>query len=314
MRLAVILPVYNAKDSLEECLDSLLAQTFTDFCILAVNDGSDDGSADILESYASREPRLQVYHFKTNQGDPVATQFAMQLTSNMDIDYVARMDADDICHPKRFEKQITYLDTHTDIGVLGSNVFCFIDGHPHQGYYTQVPLIDKDIKANLCQAGASILNPTSIYRQAYIKPLNINYNQSITACDLGMWIDCAIKGIKFANLPDILIGYRQHAKQSSRKSELLNQSVQVFLERYLATLFPNLIKEEITAFTSIIHGQGQISLELELAVLSLQVYEKIKEEKQSVLGEDREKMLEYFARRANFIKNLIEKLKSNSVK
>lgn len=311
MRLAVILPIYNAKDTLKECLDSLFAQTFTDFCVLAVNDSSTDGSAQILEDYAKHEPRLRAYHFDKNQGDPVATQFAMNLTNHMNVDYVARMDADDICLPQRFEKQVAYLDAHPDIGVLGANMFCFSDGLSDNHHTTNVPLIDADIKVNFYHATANILNPTSMYRQSHIKPLNINYNQALTACDFGMWVNCAVQGIKFANLPDVLVKYRLHANQTSKKSALINEAVQMFLERYLSVLFPKLGKEEVAALTAISHGHGRVSLDLVQVNLAFEVYEKIKIETESVLGENREKLLIQISKRVDFIKEAVQKSNHN---
>ena len=109
MKLAVILPAYNAEAHLAECLDSLLNQTFQDFCILAINDASIDNTSKILESYAKMDPRLRVYHFTQNQGEPSAGKLAKDILNYMNVEYVARMDADDICAPHRFEKQIQSL-------------------------------------------------------------------------------------------------------------------------------------------------------------------------------------------------------------
>ena len=128
MKLAVILPAYNAENFITECLDSLLNQTFSDFCILAVNDASTDNTGDILESYATKDARLRVYHLPQNQGEPAVMQFAMDMLNYMNVEYVARMDADDICVPHRFEKQVQYLDEHPEIDILGSNALLFNDG------------------------------------------------------------------------------------------------------------------------------------------------------------------------------------------
>ena len=94
MKLAVILPAYNAENFITECLDSLLNQTFSDFCILAVNDDSTDNTGKILENYAAKDARLRVYHFSENQGEPAVMQFIMDILKDMDMEYVARMDAD----------------------------------------------------------------------------------------------------------------------------------------------------------------------------------------------------------------------------
>mgnify|MGYP000370812753 CR=1 FL=1 len=117
MKLAVMLPAYNAENFIAECLDSLLNQTFSDFCILAVNDASTDNTGNILEDYAAKDTRLRVYHLPQNQGEPAVMQFAMDMLNYMNVEYVARMDSDDICVSHRFEKQVQYLNKN-DLFVL----------------------------------------------------------------------------------------------------------------------------------------------------------------------------------------------------
>ena len=82
MKLAVILPAYNAENFLTECLDSLLNQTFSDFCILAVNDASTDNTGDILESYATKDARLRVYHLP--QHHVMATHYSKALSKQLE--------------------------------------------------------------------------------------------------------------------------------------------------------------------------------------------------------------------------------------
>ena len=106
MKLAVILTrITMQKIFIAECLESLLNQTFSDFCILVVNDASTDNTGKILETYAAKDARLRVYHFSENQGEPAVMQFAMDMLNYMNVEYVARMDADDICVPHRFENK-----------------------------------------------------------------------------------------------------------------------------------------------------------------------------------------------------------------
>ena len=85
MKLAVILPAYNAENFIAECLESLLNQTFSDFCILAVNDASTDNTGNILEDYAAKDTRLRVYHLPQNQGEPAVMQFAMDILNYMNV-------------------------------------------------------------------------------------------------------------------------------------------------------------------------------------------------------------------------------------
>ena len=193
MKLAVILPAYNAENFITECLDSLLNQTFSDFCILAVNDASTDNTGNILEDYATKDTRLRVYHFSENQGEPAVMQFTMDILKEMDVEYVARMDADDICVPHRFEKQVQYLDEHLEIDILGSNALLFNDGQTDKTTkVSTLPLLDKDIKAHFSLARDNIINPSSMWRHSSIKALGINYAQTVTAPDFHMWVQCAL--------------------------------------------------------------------------------------------------------------------------
>ncbi|MGN6965364.1 glycosyltransferase family 2 protein, partial [Neisseria sp. P0016.S002] len=92
MKLAVILPAYCAEAYLTECLDSVLSQTFRDFFVIAINDASTDKTGEILEAYAAKDSRLQVFHLPENRGEPFACQFAMDMLKDVEVEYVARMD------------------------------------------------------------------------------------------------------------------------------------------------------------------------------------------------------------------------------
>ena len=91
MKLAVILPAYCAEAYLPECLDSVLNQTFRDFFVIAINDASTDKTGEILEAYAAKDSRLQVFHLPENKGEPFVCQFAMDMLKDVKVEYVARM-------------------------------------------------------------------------------------------------------------------------------------------------------------------------------------------------------------------------------
>ena len=150
MNLAVILPTYCAEAYLPECLDSVLNQTFRDFFIITINDASTDKTGEILEAYTAKDSRLQVFHLPENRGEPFACQFAMNMLKDVEVEYVARMDADDICALDRFEKQIQFLDSHPEIDIVGSQATIFFDDQTgREPILSDLPLLDKDIKAFL---------------------------------------------------------------------------------------------------------------------------------------------------------------------
>ena len=290
MKLVVILPAYNAENFITECLESLLNQTFSDFCILAVNDASTDNTGKILEDYAAKDTRLRVYHFSENQGEPAVMQFTMDILKEMDVEYVARMDADDVCIPQRFERQIQYLDSHPEIDILGSNAVLFYEGQTRAPKFTNHPLLDKDIKAHFSLARGNIINPTTMWRPSSIKDLPINYAQTATAPDFHMWVQCALHQKKFANLPEPLLVYRLHQGQESKKHDKISESVQYSMELWISHLFPELTPKEVSLLSLILHGKS-IKLRTEEFEIAFNAYDKVRSNNEiSLFGEDRETM------------------------
>lgn len=290
MKLAVILPAYNAENFIAECLESLLNQTFSDFGILAVNDASTDNTGNILEDYATKDTRLRVYHLPQNQGEPAVMQFAMDMLNYMNVEYVARMDADDVCIPQRFERQIQYLDSHPEIDILGSNAVLFYEGQTRAPKFTNHPLLDKDIKAHFSLARGNIINPTTMWRHSSIKDLPINYAQTATAPDFHMWVQCALHQKKFANLPEPLLVYRLHQGQESKKHDKISESVQYSMELWISHLFPELTPKEVSLLSLILHGKS-IKLRTEEFEIAFNAYDKVRSNNEiSLFGEDRETM------------------------
>ena len=307
MKLAVILPAYNAENFIAECLESLLNQTFSDFCILAVNDASTDNTGNILEDYAAKDTRLRVYHFSENQGEPAVMQFTMDILKEMDVEYVARMDADDVCIPQRFERQIQYLDNHPEIDILGSNAVLFYEGQTRAPKFTDHPLLDKDIKAHFSLARGNIINPTTMWRHSSIKDLPINYAQTATAPDFHMWVQCALHQKKFANLPEPLLVYRLHQGQASKIHDKISESVQYTMELWISHLFPELTPKEVSLLSLILHGKT-IKLRTEEFEIAFSAYDKVRSNNgNSLFGEDRETMFSILDRHTQALKKAFYK-------
>ena len=306
MKLAVMLPAYNAENFLTECLESLLNQTFSDFCILAVNDASTDNTGKVLETYAAKDARLRVYHLPQNQGEPAVMQFVMDMLNYMNVEYVARMDADDICVTHRFERQVQYLDEHPEIDILGSNALLFNDGQTDKiSKVSTLPLLDKDIKAHFSLARDHIINPSSMWRHSSIKALNINYAQTATAPDFHMWVQCALHKKTFANLAEPLLLYRLHPGQESKKREKISESVQYSMELWISHLFPELTPKEVSLLSLILHGKS-IKLRTDEFEIAFSTYDKVRSNNEiSLFGEDRETMFSILDIHTQFLKKLL---------
>lgn len=114
-RVSCLLPVYNGADFIEEAVRSIQSQTFGDFEILVVDDGSTDATPEILARLAAAEPRLRI-HRQANGGIVAALNAGLALCRG---EFVARMDADDMALAERFQIQVGYLDTHPDCVLVG---------------------------------------------------------------------------------------------------------------------------------------------------------------------------------------------------
>src|SRR5947209_7474553 len=114
-RVTVLMPVFNAEEHLRATIDSMLQQTFHDYELLIVNDGSTDGSQEILRSV--QDPRVRLLENERNRGLVYSLNRGMNEARG---DYLARMDADDIAVPLRLQTQVEYLDRRPWVGVVGS--------------------------------------------------------------------------------------------------------------------------------------------------------------------------------------------------
>ena len=113
---SVIMPVYNGEKYLAEAIDSILVQTFTDFELLIVDDGSQDNSAEIIRSYEKRDSRIRFFQLERNVGSAAARNRGIASASGA---YIALMDCDDVSLPKRLQKQVDFLQANPEIGAVG---------------------------------------------------------------------------------------------------------------------------------------------------------------------------------------------------
>jgi len=200
--------VYNAETFLREAIDSVLSQTFTDFEFLIYEDCSTDSSLEIIQSYS--DPRIKLIKNESNRGLTWNLHDGMNTAKG---EYVARMDADDICIPERFQKQVEFLDLNSDISVVGSAVIFFDEfGNEVSG---RQPLGHEEIKVELLLS-FTMLHPSVMMRVADFRKHGLNYNPHFRySQDFDLWTR-AIRILKFANHMDVLLRMREHSLKISR--------------------------------------------------------------------------------------------------
>lgn len=206
--LSVVMPVYNAAPHLREAIDSVLAQTFTDFELLLLDDGSSDGGAAVLASYAG-DPRVRVLPSPTNLG-LIATLHRGFAAARAPL--IARMDADDVCAPDRFARQVAFLREHADVDIVGSAIR-FV-GNTAQPWVFTFPSEHEQIRVAMLFY-CPLAHPSLMFRRSLVDEGLMVFDDAFRhAEDLHLWSRLLLRR-RAANLPQSLLDYRLHGGQVS---------------------------------------------------------------------------------------------------
>ena len=210
-KVSVLMSVYNGEKYVAEAIESILRQTFADFEFLITDDGSTDSSLTIIESYAQRDSRIRVAQNQTNIGLGNTRNRMFEIARG---EYFAMADADDIYREERLALQVEYLDTHPEIGVVGSWMQLFRGKYR---YTPRAPTTDWDIKSHLLVV-VPIQHSTVMLRSHLVGPGRLQYNDAMYrhAEDYQLWVE-ASEITRFAAVPYALVDYRLHTTQSTNK-------------------------------------------------------------------------------------------------
>ncbi|MBN1450063.1 MAG: glycosyltransferase [Anaerolineales bacterium] len=208
-RVSVLMSVYNAEQYLKEAIESILNQTFTDFEFIVIDDGSTDATARIIGAYPDN--RIVFLVNQNNIGLTKSLNLGLEKARG---EYIARMDADDISLPHRFDIQVSYLDAHRDVTVLGT-AFSFIDNNGSRIGDYRFPS-EHDLIAWALPFYNPIAHPTVMMRTAVIKALGAYDPDLKRSQDYDLWWRVSLSG-KPANLEEVLVLLRQHQTQVSRE-------------------------------------------------------------------------------------------------
>lgn len=210
MKASILLPVFNAEKTITETLQSIINQTYKDFEIIIINDGSTDNSELYILNF--KDERIKYYKNKTNKGLIYTLNRGIELCKGQ---YIIRMDADDIMLPSRIDTQIKFMDNNPQILASGSAVIKFYTNKKYTRIYTP-PLSPEEIDAKIL-LGSPIPHPSSIIRKEILTKFNIKYDYNyLHAEDYKLWYDLSKYGL-LANIKKPLIKYRCSETQISQK-------------------------------------------------------------------------------------------------
>ncbi|MCP4676620.1 MAG: glycosyltransferase [Deltaproteobacteria bacterium] len=216
--MSFIVPVRNASDTLPDALASLYKQTFTDFDILVFNDGSTDGTAAALAEATDRDRRVRVVGSERVGLVPALRR----LIDRSDSELIARMDADDVCHPERLAEQVALLDTRPGIQLASALIHCFPDELVRGGmrrYETWLnSLVEPEEIARDIFVESPICHPSvTMRREAY--EATGGYVDDGNPEDYGLWLRFFERGFEMAKVPRVLLEWRESAKRLTRIDE-----------------------------------------------------------------------------------------------
>jgi len=206
------MPVYNGEKYLAEAIESILTQTFADFEFVIVDDGSQDGSAAIIRDYAKRDERIRVIRHERNQGVTTARNSGIAASRG---EFIAAMDHDDISLPQRLEKQVDFLQSHPDIGVVGTFLQS-VSQEMSRLHLHEKPQQHALIVLRYSLGATPIAGPTIMVRRKTMLSVG-GYEESIKVADDRDLFSRLFWQARFANLPEELYLHRRYDQQTSFK-------------------------------------------------------------------------------------------------
>ena len=206
-QIAVILSIYR-KDNLfcvKEALDSLFAQTFSSTDIFIQLDGCIDNK---VREYLSNLPKKDIFIFERTQNKGLACSLndLLKIVLPKGYQYIARMDADDISMPERFEKQIIYMESHPNVDCLGTWAI-EINDDGNEYFRKQMPVMHEEC-LDFFRVRDCMIHPTVMFRRSYFEKAGLYPEDTYFGEDTKMWAKGFKAECKFANLPEYLLKFR----------------------------------------------------------------------------------------------------------
>jgi glycosyltransferase involved in cell wall biosynthesis len=224
---SVILPVYNGEKTIGRAVNSILFQTYTDFEFIIVNDGSTDGTSEILSSY--NDKRIRILH-QENRGLVASLNRGIKESKGK---YIARMDADDVALPERLKKQVNFLERNLTVGVLGT--YTKVVYHDGTERVRQRPLNTTSIKKNIIRicpfCHSSVMIRREVFDRVGLYDSSKDGSKKLLVEDYDLWVRVLAAGYDMANLPDVLMVYYKEPASILRSRSLSMRLKQQVLSR-----------------------------------------------------------------------------------
>ena len=286
--ISVMMPTYNVENLVGDTIESVLKQTFTDWELIIVDDGSTDGTQQVIEQYAKKDPRIKVYNYE-HGGRGKARNRCLKHSQGK---YIAICDSDDISFPERFEKQVNLLENNLDIGVVGAQLCSFSE----QPIFDETKVIywptnAKEVYDGFKKRKMKLSNCAAMIRMSIFKQYGEYCEELHRSQDYEFFKRIISKGVKLTNLPEVLVFYRQvnsipsfryfrenaiYKNYADYVADGGSQSFSQFSQTFMTKLYRQLIRLEYLRYLLIMNTK-QILLKTKIFVKKLRNNNQIEE-------------------------------------
>lgn len=267
--ISVLMAVYNGEKYLEQSVQSILGQSFTDFEFLIINDGSTDNTVSMIESYG--DPRIRLHTNEKNLGQINSLNVGLKLAEGK---YVARMDADDYAMPERLEKQLEFIQKEQEYSVVGTDCLVIKEtGEKHSVSKGQSNW--EDIVLTLL--GKSPLNHVSVLmnREDVLSIDGYRPEYRISA-DFDLWSRMVRHGYRITTIHKALSAYRiaENSLSNANEQEKLKENGEIVLQNIQGFASCDVDLKQVENLISLFYG-GLLTLSKEQRFQAEELYQKI---------------------------------------
>lgn len=248
---SVVMPVWNRADRVGAAIQSVLAQTYENFEFILVDDGSSDGTLEVVRDFDS--PKLEVIALPANCGVATAREVGRCRARGT---YLAQMDSDDISLPQRLERQVQFMERHPEIALSGTRAVKVLpSGEEGPMHY---PDLDPQIKAMILNVDGAVISPSTIIRASFLREHHIRYEASfITDEDSALFFEIMRAGGRFHNIDETLLRYVRHGGNTTTIVKDREARKTSLRERVLSCFFPGLDHIEVRALAALMERGRQ---------------------------------------------------------
>jgi len=209
------MPCFNVARTLPMAIQSILQQSFTDFELIALDDGSQDETLAQLQAFARRDQRVKILALP-HRGLVATLQAGLQACR---APLIARMDADDRAHPDRLRAQVAFMESHPDLAVVGCLVRGFPPNQVREGFRIYIEWLNslitpQDIAREIF-VESPLVHPSVLMRREWLERVG-GYRERGWAEDYDLWLRLHLAGARMAKVPQVLLEWREHPDRLTR--------------------------------------------------------------------------------------------------